>query len=143
MGKLAVQLDDALTAADRSDLYVVPAVNVEISTSWRTALIPDIVLLGVKPRGLCFAAADVRLVGEVWSPDNDQAERETKLAAYAHAGVPFVWTVDQDKLGAPTVTTYRLDSGKYLEEMQIKPGAPATITAAPVPVRLDPAHLVV
>lgn len=140
-GKLARLLDDAVTAAGRSDLYVVPAVNVEISRSRRTALIPDVVLLGVEPRGLSFAATDVRLVGEVWSSDNDLSEREAKFAAYAGAGVPFVWTVDQDRLAEPTVTAYRLDDGRYAAVAQVESGSPATITAAPVPVRVDPSVL--
>lgn len=136
-------LRETLVSADRTDLYVVPAVNVRISTPWRTALIPDVVVLDVKPRGVSFAPDNLQLAVEIWSPGNDRAERETKLSAYAGAGVPFVWTLEQDKLGAMTVTAYRLDKGKYVEESQVKPGSWATITAAPVPVRLDPAQLTV
>jgi Uma2 family endonuclease len=135
---LAVLVRDALRAAERKDLHVVPAVNVRISTAWRTALIPDVVVLNRKPIGVSFAADALVLAVEVWSPGNPRAERETKMAAYASAGVPFLWTFDQgDQLRGPTLTAYRLENGQYVEENTIQAGAPTTITAAPIPITLD------
>jgi Uma2 family endonuclease len=139
--ELAVLLRDQLRAA-RPDLHVVPAVNVEISTAWRTALIPDVVVLDRPRKGVSFPPESVVLVVEVWSPGNVREERETKLAGYAAAGVPFVWAIDQaSQLRALTLTAYRLDRGQYVTEDVVTAGQPATITAAPVPITLDLAHL--
>jgi len=141
--RLARLVDDALRAAERTDLYVVPAVNVRISTAWRTALIPDVVVLTRKPVGVSFAAHDLALAVEVWSPGNQRAERETKMAGYAAASVPFLWTVDQpdDLRTVPTLTAYRLQAGQYTQENVLQAAGPSTITAAPVPITLDLADL--
>ncbi|SDN13962.1 Putative restriction endonuclease [Lentzea albidocapillata subsp. violacea] len=136
--RLTRLIDDALRAAGRTDLHVVPAVNVRISTAWRTALIPDVVVLTRKPVGASFAADELALAVEVWSPGNPRAERETKMAGYAAAAVPFLWTVDQpdDLRAIPTLTAYRLDGGQYAEENVVKTAGLATVTAAPVPITL-------
>ncbi|MCP3799262.1 Uma2 family endonuclease [Allokutzneria sp. A3M-2-11 16] len=141
--RLARLVDDALRAAGRSDLFVVPAVNVRISTAWRTGLIPDVVVLTRKPVGVSFAAEELALAVEVWSPGNTRDERETKLAGYAGAGVPFVWTIDQpnDLNALPTLTAYQLKDGQYSAENTVRTAGPATVTAAPVPVVLDLAEL--
>jgi Uma2 family endonuclease len=137
--RLARLVDDALRDAGRMDLFVVPAVNVRISTAWRTALIPDVVVLTRKPVGVSFAAEELALAVEVWSPGNSRAERETKLAAYAGSGVPFVWTIDQpdDLRAVPTLTAYRLEVGQYAVENTLRAAGLDTITAAPVPIALD------
>jgi Uma2 family endonuclease len=135
---LAVVVRDALRKAERRDFHVVPAVNVQISTAWRTVLIPDVVILDRKPIGVSFPAEALELAVEVWSPGNPRAERETKMAGYADAGVPFVWTVDQgDQLRGLTLTAHRLENGQYVVENVLQGGGPATITAAPIPVTLD------
>ncbi|MGQ0841348.1 Uma2 family endonuclease [Actinokineospora sp.] len=139
---MAVLVRDALRAARRADLHVVPAVNVRISTAWRTAPIPDVVVLNRKPVGASFAADDLVLAVEIWSPGNPRAERETKMAGYAAAGVPFVWTIDQgDELRGPVLTAYRLADGQYVAENTVHPAGPAAITAAPFPITLDLADL--
>ena len=140
---LAVSIREAIRAAKRAgDLYVVPAVNVEISTAWRTALIPDIVVMNRRPVGVSFPPEAVVLAVEIWSAGNKRAERETKTAGYAAAGIPFLWTLDQgNALRGPTLTAYRLEHDQYTAENTIQAGAPATITAAPLPVTLDPADL--
>ncbi|WP_084215958.1 Uma2 family endonuclease [Pseudonocardia spinosispora] len=130
------QIRLATRGAGRADLYVVPAINVEISTAWRTALIPDVVVLNTRPVGVAFAPETVVLVVEVWSPGNDRHERETKRAGYAAAGVPFLWTVTQDRNGA-MLTAHRLVEGTYEVENIATAAARATITAAPVPVVVD------
>jgi Uma2 family endonuclease len=139
--ELWAELKAALRAGDRKDLYPVPAVGVEISTPWRTALIPDLSVLNVRPVGATFAAENLELVVEIWSPGNSQDERETKQVAYAGAGVPFFWAVDFDRRGCPTITAYRLDKGEYVLDVVAKAGERTTIKAAPVPLTLDPAHL--
>jgi Uma2 family endonuclease len=138
--RLTRLVDDALRAAGRTDLHVVPAVNVEISTAWRTALIPDVVVLTRKPVGVSFAAEDLALAVEIWSPGNPRAERETKMAAYAGAGVPFLWTIDQGHdLRGLTLNAYRLEHGEYELENTVE--AAATVTAAPIPIPMDVADL--
>jgi hypothetical protein len=75
---------------------------------------------------------------EIWSPGNPRAERETEMAGYAAAGVPFLWTLDQaDQLRGLTLTAYRLDHDQYAEENTLQAGTPAPITATPVPITLD------
>ncbi|CRK61262.1 protein of unknown function DUF820 [Alloactinosynnema sp. L-07] len=138
--RIARMVDDALAAPGRHGLCVVPAVAVRISTAWRTALIPDVVVLTKKPIGVSFGADEVALVVEIWSPANRRVERETKFAAYAAAEVPFLWTLDLgDEFRCPVLTAYRWDKGQYIEENVVKPVG--TITAAPVPVKLDLADL--
>jgi Uma2 family endonuclease len=127
----------ALREAGRGDLYVVTGVGVNISSALRTALIPDLVVIDVPPRGTHCEAEHVKLVVEIWSPGNTRAERETKAAAYADASVPWFWTLDE----SDTLTTYRLKDGLYVVDAVGRPGMPATITAAPVPITVDPADL--
>ncbi|MGO1050142.1 Uma2 family endonuclease [Crossiella sp. CA198] len=140
---LVVLVKNALRTAERNDLYAVTAVNVRISTTWRTALIPDVVILTRKPTGVYFDPADLALAVEVWSPGNKLAERETKMAGYATAGVPFVWTIDQpdDLRALPTLTAYRLEHDQYIAENTLKAAGPVTITASPIPITLDLAEL--
>lgn len=140
--RLIRPLEDAFLAHGRTDLYVVGAVNVRISTAIRTALVPDLVVATRKPVGVSFAPEDLALVAEIWSPGNTRDERETKLAGYAIAGVPFVWTVDQGHgFAGVTLTAHRLVDGNYVVENKIQADGPATVTAAPVPVTLDLARL--
>ena len=140
--RLARAIDNALRDAPSNDLHVVPGVGVKISTARRTALIPDVVVISTKPVGAAFDAAQLVLAAEVWSPGNTRAERETKMAEYAGAGVPFFWAVNQAKTGRCTVTAYYLDRGRYVEELTARPGTTVTIKkAAPVPVTFDPADL--
>lgn len=130
----------AIGQAGRTDLYVVTGVGVKISSLWRMALIPDVAVLGTKPIGTSFSPEDLLLAVEVWSPGNKRNERETKMIAYASAGVPYVWCVDEAADGV-ALRAYRLVNNKYVEETTARTGNPATITAAPVPVTLDPADL--
>ena len=139
--RLARVLEDALHDAGRTDLHVLPGVGVEISTPWRTALIPDIAILNTKPVGPCFRPENLLLAVEIWSPGNSRTEQETKTAAYAGANVPYFWSVNQDRIGTITVTSHRLNDGRYVEECTATPGAEVTFEAAPVPVTFDPARL--
>ncbi|MEU6152551.1 Uma2 family endonuclease [Actinosynnema sp. NPDC047251] len=141
---LAILVREALRAAGMTDLHVAPAVNVRISTAFRAALIPDMVVLDRKPTGVSFPAEALKLAVEVWSPGNTLAEREFKMLGYAGAGVPHFWTVDlPGRLNDLRLTAYRLDNGTYVEENVLKPGEETTITAAPFPVTLDVAELAV
>jgi Uma2 family endonuclease len=134
-------LKSALRAAGRKDLYPVIAVGVQISTAWRTALIPDVAVLNVPSLDTTFLPEQLELVVEIWSPGNSHSEREVKRQAYAGAGVLFFWAVDFDRSGVPSITAHRLVDGDYEVAQIAKPGTTTTITASPVPVTLDPADL--
>ena len=87
-------------------------------------------------------AENLLLVAETWSPDNAEKERADKAWAYALAGVPQFWTLDQDEFGKVTaVTAHRLDNGAYVEEMKAVPGTVTEFEVAEVPVKFDPADL--
>ena len=136
-------LDAALRDAGRSDLHAVPGVGVNISYGFRTSLIPDIAILNTRPVETVFEAENLVMAVEIWSPGNTHGERESKIAAYAGAGVPFLWTAEFDRFGAElSVTAHRLVRGQYVAEVTAKPGVATTIEAAPVPVTFDPADLV-
>ncbi|GGP44128.1 Uma2 family endonuclease [Saccharothrix coeruleofusca] len=139
--ELRAVLKAALREAGRTDLYVVTGIGTEISTERRTALIPDVAVLSTRPVGKAAHAADLELTVEVVSPGNSRQEQAAKMAGYAAAGVPFYWVVRQDRLGASSITAYRLKDDEYVEELTAGPGSPVTITAAPVPVTFDPAVL--
>src|SRR5688500_13603757 len=59
--QLARLIDDAIRAALRTDLHVVPGVGVKISSLLRTALIPDVVIMDRLPAGASFPAVALRL----------------------------------------------------------------------------------
>ncbi|MEU4743841.1 Uma2 family endonuclease [Actinosynnema sp. NPDC023658] len=131
-------IDDTIRAAGRSDLFFAPPVGVKISSTLRTALIPDAAILDRKPTGTSFPAEALLLAVEVWSPGNTRSERLAKLTAYAAAGVPFAWTIAQtSKASGLRLTAHRLKGGEYQAENVVDTGGPTTITAAPLPVTVD------
>ncbi|WP_433265768.1 Uma2 family endonuclease [Actinosynnema sp. CS-041913] len=139
---LAVLIQEAIREAGRTDLRVVPAVGVRISAAMRTAVIPDVVVLDRKVAGASVPAEALELAVEVWSPGNPRAERETKVAGYADAGVPFFWAIDlPSKLSGLRLTAHRLENGLYKEENILESVGPEAITASPVPITLDLADL--
>lgn len=138
---LARAIEDALREEGRRDLHVVLGVGVEISTPWRTGLIPDVVVLNTRPVGVRFQPENLVLAVEIWSPGNTRTERDTKTAAYAGADVPYFWEVNQDRVGAMSLTTYELRGQQYVEDLTAGPGTTVTVNAAPVPVTIDPAVL--
>lgn len=135
-GRLQRFLEDAVRAAQRKDLHAVLGVGVEISSALRTALIPDVVIMDQDPElGASFPAESLVLVVEVWSPGSTRAERETKMAAYASAGVPFLWALEQQD--GLELTTYRLVRNRYRAQDTVRQGDPVTVEAAPVPITVD------
>ncbi len=145
VGALYRTLWFAAKAAGRTDLCVLPGAAVEISTAWRTALVPDVVVLGAKPHPTTFEPEDLVLAVEVWSPGNKRAERELKIAGYAGAGVEFLWTVEmaKDQRGPHRFRALRLVHGVYREELVDEIGAELTGVPAPFPVDLDASSLFV
>lgn len=134
--------DAAIAAAERSDLTALSGIGVEVSTPYRTAINPDFTVLGVAPIGTNFAASDVLLVGEIWSPGNTSIEQRGKFDGCERKKIPFFWSIAQDEIGPTELVTYRLIGRRYELEDHIKLGdGPQTMTAGPVPVELDLAHL--
>ncbi|WP_436502113.1 Uma2 family endonuclease [Actinokineospora sp. HUAS TT18] len=122
----------AVDDAGRSeDLFPIQAVGVEITTALRTALIPDVVVLNTRPVATTFSADAVELAVEVWSPGNTSHERETKVAAYASAGVPFLWLVEPNR---QRLSAFKLVGGVY-RDIAVN-GDPALLPG-PVPVKVD------
>jgi Uma2 family endonuclease len=138
--ELAVLLRVALKAAGRGDLHVLPGVGVRLSTAFRTGVIPDIVVVDVDVDRTSFAPENVLLAVEVWSPGNSRPERDTKIAAYAGARVPYVWVVELPDGKPAKFWGYRLGETGYRQEVYAAAGE--TVTApAPVPVDVPTADL--
>lgn len=106
---------DAVRAAERDDLYAVIGVGVEITSALRTALVPDVALLNTKPALVSYPPDSLMVAVEVWSPGNTREERETKVAAYAEAGVPWLWTVAFSRFGRAAVRVFELTPDGYKE----------------------------
>lgn len=141
-GRLLGELNSAITRAEHRDLFAVGGIGVEISTRSRSALIPDIAVLNVRPLGAAFQPDSVVLAGEIWSPRNSYFEQHEKHAAYAGAGIPFFWDIAQDTRGPIALTAHRLQDDHYVAETTVKLGdGPVTITASPVAVEIDVASL--
>ncbi len=139
---MCIALRSAIREAGRTDLHAETAIGVEISTGLRTALIPDVVVLDIKPIGGSFRPENVVLVAEIWSPGNTTKERADKAEAYAIAGIPHFWTTEQNRFGAVTkFTAYRLERGRYIEVVKAAPGTVTLFDVAGVPVKFDPADL--
>lgn len=139
-GELYVALRSAIRTAGRSDLRALPAVGVKLSTPFRTALIPDVVVVNADIDRVSFEPEDVLLAVEVWSPGNSREERVTKMAAYAAAGIPFVWTVEQPPGKPARFWGYHLVGTGYREEVYAGNGE--TVKApAPIPVEVDTSEL--
>lgn len=106
-------------------------------------LVPDVIVLRrstVRPMAATILPPDVLLVVEILSPSNTERDLVLKRHAYAVAGIPQYWIVDQE---TRTVTVLRLDdTGKnYVEATVVRAGAPWK-TDDPFPLTLDPADFV-
>jgi Uma2 family endonuclease len=140
--ELAVLLRAAVRAAGcADDLHVLPGIGVRLSTAWRTAVIPDIAVVDVDVHHASFLPSNLLLAVEVWSKGNTRAERDTKVAAYAGAGVPYLWIVEVPDGQPVRFIAYRLNSdGVYRQECYAAAGE--TVDApAPVPVTVPTGQL--
>ncbi|MGW6427641.1 Uma2 family endonuclease [Nocardia sp. NPDC055053] len=138
--ELAVLLRDTLRTAGRSDLQVLPAVGVRISTPLRIGVIPDISVVSGGIDHTSFAAEDVVLAVEIWSPGNTRAERDTKIAVYASARVPYLWIVELPDGKPARFWGYTLGESGYRQEVFATDGE-STKAPGPVPVVVDTAQL--
>ncbi|MGS2805596.1 Uma2 family endonuclease [Nocardia sp. MW-W600-9] len=139
-GELFVTLRAAVRAVDRPDLTVLPAVGVRISTPLRTSIIPDVVVVDASADHTTFAADDVLLAVEVWSPGNSREERDTKIAAYASARVPYLWIVELPDGKPARFWGYSLGESGYRQEVFAADGE-SVKAPGPVPVVVDTEQL--
>ncbi|MGY0500710.1 Uma2 family endonuclease [Nocardia sp. FBN12] len=139
-GELFVALRAAVRAADRPDLTALPAVGVRISTPFRTSIIPDVVVVHASAEHTTFAAEDVLLAAEVWSPGNSREERDTKIASYASARVPYLWIVELPDGKPARFWAYTLGESGYRQEVFATDGE-SIKAPGPVPVVVDTAQL--
>lgn len=139
-GELFVALRGAVRAAGRSDLQVLPGVGVRISTAFRTAVIPDVAVVAAEAHHKCFESHELVLAVEVWSSGNTREERDTKIAGYAAARVPFLWIVELPDGKPAKFCGYRLGESGYRQEIHAAAGE--TVSApSPVPVEVATAEL--
>ncbi|MET9492180.1 Uma2 family endonuclease [Nocardia sp. NPDC006630] len=139
-GELFVALRDAIRAAGRADLRVLPGVAVKISTAFRTGVIPDVAIVAADIDRTSYEADELVVAVEVWSPGNTREERDTKIAGYAAARVPYVWIVELPQGKPAKFCGYRLGETGYRQEVYAASGE--TVTApGPVPVVVDTASL--
>ncbi|MEV0333594.1 Uma2 family endonuclease [Nocardia sp. NPDC050717] len=139
-GELFVALRGAVRASGRADLTALPAVGVRISTSLRIGVIPDVSVVSVPPDRVNFAAEDLVLAVEIWSPGNTRAERDTKIAAYASARVPYLWILELPDGRPARFWGYSLGETGYRQEVFAADGE-SVKAPGPVPVVIDTARL--
>ncbi|MFC9997556.1 Uma2 family endonuclease [Nocardia sp. NPDC127526] len=139
-GELFVALREAVKAAGRSDLHVLPGVAVKISTAFRTGVIPDVAVVSVDVDRTSFEPEDLVLAVEVWSPGNKREERDTKMAGYAAARVPYLWIVELPKNKPAKFCGYRLGGTAYRQEVCVSAGETVT-PPAPVQIIIDTSEL--
>ena len=138
--RAAHRLTDVLQDGAPEDLQVLPAVGLLCG---RHTLVPDIVV-GIKalPPGVqSFLPADVRLVVEVMSPGSILADRVSKPAMFAAAGIRSFWRVEMDGPGAPLIVVHALHGDVYREVVTVRTGECVTVDV-PYRVELRPADLV-
>lgn len=126
--------------ANRRGLYPVTNVNALLRTGRGTLVIPDVAILNVWPVGLAATPEKIELVAEIWSPGNRSQDRADKFDAYAQAGIRYFWTVEPK---GPMIQAYELRAGRYHLATTLHGGTQGTIVAAPVPITLDPAELLI
>lgn len=81
-------------------------------------------------------AVDVLLAIEIHSPGTRRTDRVTKVAEYAHAGIPHYWLVEIDD--PVTVTVLELRGDRYAD---IDSGSDTLTVDSPAPLQIDVARL--
>jgi Uma2 family endonuclease len=133
---LARALFDALQAADRKDLHVLPGVAVRLSTPLRTGVVPDVAVVDCGIEHVAFEPENLVLAVEVWSRGNKQNERDTKVAAYANAGVPYLWIVEPRADAPVRFWGYQL-AGRGYRQMAYEDSGRVVLAPGPVQVPMD------
>lgn len=123
---------------DQVDGYVVTACGVDVSSTHRDGLIPDVVVTRHRPMRGTVPADDVDLVVEVWSPGNRARERAEKRHAYAAAGVPMLWEVQRTTRGIDLHVQRLSEAAAYvLDDVVVLEAGPATVDTALGKIELD------
>lgn len=126
-----------LFASVPGDLEVITA---DLRLGEDTAFIPDILVArgtAVYEAPRYLVAGDIVLAVEIVSRSSRRLDRFTKPAAYAEAGVPHYWRVEQDD--GPRLFAYELAGESYRLAAECPPGRPSRLER-PFPVTLDPAR---
>jgi Uma2 family endonuclease len=134
------RLANLLELACTAELIVVEAVGVRLPDN--TVFIPDVLVVardvGLADSSGILDSAAVALAVEIVSPGSRTADRFTKPAVYARAGIPSFWRVELED--DPGVFAYRLEQGRYVVAGTARPGE-RLVVSKPFPVSIDPAHL--
>jgi Uma2 family endonuclease len=93
--------------------------GVEVRLGRHTCLVPDVLVVtqaAARRRPTFLSPNDLVLAVEIISPSSVTTDRFTKPALYAHAGIPFYWTIGLADRGA-LLATYRLEpvGERYVE----------------------------
>lgn len=80
------------------------------------------------------------LAVEVWSPGNTREERDTKIAGYAAARVPYLWVVELPEDKPARFWGYRLGESGYRQEVYVAAGETVVAPGA-VPITVNTADL--
>ncbi len=119
------------------DLEVLAA-PFDYKVSDTTLLIPDLIVARKSDYGPNRLEVTPLLVIEIRSPSTARLDAGTKRLVYEAAGVPWYWLVDPDE---PRLTVLELVDGAYTEAASVS-GDEAFDAAAPISIRVIPAHLV-
>lgn len=133
-------LTGALRAAETPGLMVVQELGVRLPDN--TLFIPDILVATgdavMANRSGILDPADVALAVEIMSPGSKTADRVTKPAVYAQAGIPSFWRVELE--GGPAIFAYRLERDHFVEVGSARPGEHLVVNE-PFAVSIDPTDL--
>jgi Uma2 family endonuclease len=130
-----------LRRAAPADLHVSTS-GLGLYVSDKTYFVPDIIVVprpAMKARRRGVTPSDARLVVEVLSPSNAGHDLMLKRHAYAAAGIPLYWIVDEDQR-ILTVLSLATDGGYYTESAVLRAGE-RFATDEPFPVAFDPAEI--
>jgi Uma2 family endonuclease len=134
---VAARIAVLLRAALPSHLEALETTGIAVGDS---VLVPDLTVAhsrAVWAGRAVLAAEDVELAVEVVSPSSVTADRITKPALYAAAGIPAYWRVELSGIGAPLIAVHRLAGDAYEQERVVRSGDtadldfPASLTLRP------------
>src|SRR5262245_5006087 len=94
--KLSGALDTWVT--DNNLGLILPEFQLHLDEDWSP--VPDLLFLASKHRSRLkrkWVVGPADLVVEILSPNDEQADRKTKLSAYARFGIPWYWIIDLDE----------------------------------------------
>ncbi|MEW1845100.1 Uma2 family endonuclease [Nonomuraea angiospora] len=118
-----------------------PLMGVGVRASDRDFYIPDLVVVpeeAIKADEPMLSPGQVRLVGEVVSPDTQGRDRALKVVTYAAAGIPVYWRIEPAER---VLYVYELNGDTYGPPAAYGAGTGVTLSS-PFPMSLDPANLI-